>query len=221
MIHRVTATAGRLTIALIAAVAFTAGHAAPAVADDDAVLGSVTVTPTGGSVDGTPMLRSAVTTGACPAGYGANVLLRVGPPGGPYNNIVRPSSAGAYDRQPVTLSADRSMTAALGRAPADGDHRLVVECSGAGIGRHPSRFETRIVVSGDRWRVAPDGGSAIAPGWWLLGAVAVLAGVTTGLRLLRRGARQPRAAARTTRRPVPVGGGAADRPASRRDGGSS
>ncbi|WP_422772798.1 hypothetical protein ACN28C_07345 [Plantactinospora sp. WMMC1484] len=125
-------------------------------------LGALTVTPTSGTVDGSPMLASATTSTPCPAGYGAAALLRVGPPGGPYSNIARPAGAGGYDRAPVTMNPNRSMAMSQGRPPADGEYRIVVECVSETRGTHPGRFEAPIVVRGNTWRLG--GGTGDQPG---------------------------------------------------------
>lgn len=192
MTHRASGAASRAAAALLAVVALAVAAPAPAAADDPAVLGSVAISPTTGSVDSSPMLGSATTSAPCPTGHGSNALLRVGPPAGPYSNIVKPATAGGYDRQPVTLAADRSMTAGLGRAPADGPYRIVVQCSGTAVGRHPGRFETAIVVSGNTWQVAGAGGTRMP--WWPLAAllvVAVAGAVALLLRRTRRSATRP------------------------------
>ncbi|MEN3609113.1 hypothetical protein AAH979_06135 [Plantactinospora sp. ZYX-F-223] len=128
-----------------------------------AVLGTLTITPTSGSVGGNPMLVSATTSAPCPAGYGSAALLRVGPAGGPYSNIARPGGAGGYDRTPITMHPNRSMATSQGRPPGDGEYAIVVECVSDTLGTHPDRFESRIVVSGDTWRVRNGTGGRAAP----------------------------------------------------------
>ncbi|MFD0969084.1 hypothetical protein, partial [Plantactinospora endophytica] len=119
----------------------------------DAALGTLTVTPSSGTVDGNPMLASATTSAPCPARYGSAALLRVGPVGGPYSNIARPGGAGGYDTAPVTMNPNRSMAMSQGRPPVDGEYAIVVECVSDTLGTHPDRFEFRIVVTGGTWRV--------------------------------------------------------------------
>ncbi|GAA3729744.1 hypothetical protein GCM10022225_09100 [Plantactinospora mayteni] len=128
-----------------------------------AALGTLTITPTGGTVGGNPMLVSATTSAPCPARYGSAALLRVGPVGGPYSNIARPGGAGGYDTAPVTMNPNRSMVMSQGRPPGDGEYVIVVECVSDTLGTHPDRFESRIVVSGDSWRVRSGGAGQAAP----------------------------------------------------------
>jgi hypothetical protein len=160
-----------------------AGFAAPAPASaaDPPPLGTLTVVPGRGTVDAQPMLTSATTSSACPTGYAQNAQLRVGRPGGPYSNVVAPGRAGGYDRAAFTMGADRSMSTALGGAVADGPYLLVVECSGTGAGRHPSRFQARLDVTAGTWQVAAPGDRDGSRAWWwaaALVAVAAAAGVT-------------------------------------------
>jgi hypothetical protein len=140
-----------------------APQAAAAPARRAAALGTVAITPTSGAVDGNPMLNSATTSTPCPAGYGAGALLRVGPVGGPYSNIARPVTTGNYDKAPVTMNPNRSMTDSQGQQPGDGEYVIVVECISDTLGPHGNRFETPIVVSGNTWRVKGAAG-APAPG---------------------------------------------------------
>ncbi|MGI5149514.1 hypothetical protein ACQEVC_24750 [Plantactinospora sp. CA-294935] len=140
-----------------------ASGAAAVPARRGAALGTLTVTPTSGTVGGNPMLVSATTSAPCPARYGSAVLLRVGPAGGPYSNIARPGGAGGYDTAPVTMRPNRSMTMSQGRPPGDGEYVIVVECVSDTLGTHPDRFESRIVVSGDTWRVTSGAAGQAAP----------------------------------------------------------
>ncbi|MFK3981610.1 hypothetical protein ACI2K4_14675 [Micromonospora sp. NPDC050397] len=153
--------ATRRALALLSAVALAVGPAAPAAQAAplrrSAVIGQLTVTPSSGTVDGNPMLVSATTSAPCPARYGAAALLRVGPAGGPYSNIVRPGQAGDYDRAPFTLAANRSMTTSQGAAPRDGEYEIVVECVSADLGPHPDRFVAPIVVDGGSWALKQAG----------------------------------------------------------------
>ncbi|MDW5322229.1 hypothetical protein [Plantactinospora sp. KLBMP9567] len=128
-----------------------------------AALGTLTITPTSGTVGGNPMLVSAITSAPCPARYGSAALLRVGPVGGPYSNIARPGGAGSYDTAPVSMHPNRSMATSQGRPPGDGEYVIVVECVSDTLGTHPDRFEARIVVSGDTWRVRSGTGGRATP----------------------------------------------------------
>jgi hypothetical protein len=144
----------------IATVAMLAVGAAPAQA---APLGTITLTPTSGTVDTNPMLTSGTSSAACPTDYGQNAVLRVGPIGGPYNNLNRIGSAGNYDQAPFTLTTNRSLTAALGTTPAPGDYEIVIECSGVLTGTHPDRFITTITVTGNNWAVRTGPGPSSSP----------------------------------------------------------
>src|SRR5262245_30924421 len=115
-------------------------------------LGTVRLSASHGTVDRTPIFASATTSKPCPAGYGANALLRIGRPGGPFTNLAPPAS-GAFDRKPVTLRPNRSFATALGGLPAPGTWLVVVECYGFSLGRHPDRFATVLAVSAGAWRV--------------------------------------------------------------------
>lgn len=158
----------RRALALLSAVALAVGPAVPAAQAAPirraAAIGPLTITPTSGTVDGNPMLVSATTSAPCPARYGAAALLRVGPAGGPYSNIVRPGQTGGYDRAPFTLAANRSMTTSQGAPPADGEYEVVVECVSADLGPHPDRFVAPILVSGGSWRVREAAGRPAAQG---------------------------------------------------------
>jgi hypothetical protein len=138
--------------AVLAAAALSAGAlvgvAAPAQA---ASLGAITLSETSGSVDASPMFASGTTSAACPTGFGANVALRIGRAGGPFNNLRAPLGAGGYDTAPVTISPNRSFSTAVGGAPADGEWLVVVECFSTTEGQHPERFVTSITVSGSSW----------------------------------------------------------------------
>lgn len=134
--------------------------AAPANAPADR-LGPVELSADQGTGTQDPVFASATTAAPCPDGFGANALLRVGPPGGPYTNLARPLLAGGYDKQPVRAEPNRSFAVALGGAPpADGEWWVVVECFSELRGQHPQRFATSITVTGGRWHLTPGGGSA-------------------------------------------------------------
>ncbi len=130
-----------------------------------APLGMVKLSQSSGTVDATPIFRSASASAPCPAGFGRDALLRVGRPGGPFTNLARPLSAGGYDRAPVTATPNRSFVTALGGgAPIDGEWWVVVECYSQTEGMHPDRFVTPITVSGRQWRSGRPAGSASGPG---------------------------------------------------------
>ncbi len=151
-----------LTGLLLAVVA-----AGPAYAAD---LGTLTITPTSGSVgsgvgDATPMFTSATTSAACPTGYGTNAVAKVGPAGGPYQILNKIGGDNNYDAGPFSLGANRSMAKALGAVPANGNYEIVIQCSGEILGEHPSYFRAPITVNDGTWAVAsastqPPGGSS-------------------------------------------------------------
>lgn len=152
---RVSVTAA----AALAAVGLIVG--APTARAQNVSLGAVTLSPSSGAVDGTPSFETGTTTAPCPPGYGDNVQLRLGPPGGPYSNIARPAGGGGFDAAPVSLHPDRSFATALGAPPTDGEWWVVVECHSLTQGRHPDRFVTAITVAGGSWQVGA--GRAAAP----------------------------------------------------------
>lgn len=123
-------------------------------------LGTVSLSAKAGSVTADPIVASAVTSAACPRGYGENAALRVGRPGGPYSNLAPPAGAGGYDGARVTLRPNRSFAKALGATPQDGEWWVVVECYSLSQGRHPDRFATPIWVSSGTWQLSPPGGAA-------------------------------------------------------------
>ena len=139
------ASATAITTAAVIAFGATPAQAAP--------LGTIALNPTSGTVDANPMLVGGTSSAKCPAEYGQNAVLRVGPIGGPYNNLNRIGSDGNYDQAPFTLATNRSMTAALGAPPANGDYEIVIECSGVILGTHPDKFVTVITVNGSNWAV--------------------------------------------------------------------
>ncbi len=132
---------------------------APAQAAD---LGTLTVTPTTGSVTTNPMFTSVTTSSACPTGYGTNAVAKVGPLGGPYSLLNRIGSANNYAAAPFTLTSNRSMATALAHTPTAGAYEIVVVCTGEILGDNPNLFRIRIVVTGDTWAVG-SGGSAPGP----------------------------------------------------------
>ncbi|MFJ8579099.1 hypothetical protein [Micromonospora sp. NPDC093277] len=147
-----------LSLALAGGV--TAVTAAPALA---APLGTVALSSQSGNVTSTPIFTKATTSAPCPAGYGENAALRVGPPNGPFTNLVRPLTDGGYDTAKISFSPNRSFELALGRKPGDGVWWIVVECFSTTAGRHPERFVTPITVSGSSWRVGASGQPAQLP----------------------------------------------------------
>ncbi|MDG4795276.1 hypothetical protein [Micromonospora sp. WMMD1082] len=154
---RARATVTALFTATVSLVAPAPAGAAP--------LGSVRLPVTSGIVDATPIFASATTSAPCPAGFGRNAQLRVGPPGGPFSNLARPLTDGGYDRAPVTARPNRSFVTALGGAPVDGEWWVVVECLSETQGVHPERFVTPITVSGRQWRSGrPAGAAPATPG---------------------------------------------------------
>jgi hypothetical protein len=123
--------------------------------------GVVRLSQSSGSVDSTPMFASATAARPCPAGYGSDALLRVGPPEGPFTNLARPLVDGGYDTRGVTARPNRSFTTALGGAPpAAGQWWIVVECFSQVRGMHPDRFITPITVTGRTWRAGAGADSA-------------------------------------------------------------
>lgn len=152
-----------ITLSAVALSVFGSGLPATATALRPTSLGTLTLQPTSGAVDANPMLASATTSAPCPAGYGAGALLRVGRPGGPYSNIVRPGTAGNYDQEPFTMNSNRSMATSQGGRPTDGEYRIVVQCVSGTRGPYSERFETAIVVSGATWRVKPPAGASPRP----------------------------------------------------------
>jgi hypothetical protein len=145
------------SLSLAAAAAASVFPSGPAAA---AASGTVQLSQTSGTVDATPIFASATASGPCPAGYGTNALVRVGPPGGPFTNLAKPLSAGNYDKAPVSAAPNRSFTMALGGTPpSDGEWWVVVECFSRTEGMHPERFVTPITVSGRQWRAGKPAGS--------------------------------------------------------------
>ena len=144
----------RILALLAAIVAGAVAFAAPAFA---APLGTVAIGQPSGTVTDTPMFAMANTSGACPPGFGANALIRIGRPDGPFTNLARPMTAGGYDRVPVVARPDRSFETALGQRPGDGAWLVVVECFSPDAGRAAERFATAVTVTGTAWRVGgPD-----------------------------------------------------------------
>ncbi|MFU8870448.1 hypothetical protein [Micromonospora sp. SL4-19] len=147
-----TTLAAALTGLLLALVV----PAVPAYAAD---LGTLTITPTSGSVgsgagDATPMFTSAATSAPCPTGYGTNAVAKVGPVGGPYNNLNKIGSENNYDAGPFSLDTNRSMAKALGGVPANGNYEIVIQCSGEILGDNPNYFRAPITVRDGTWTVS-------------------------------------------------------------------
>ncbi|GIF64375.1 hypothetical protein Ais01nite_24100 [Asanoa ishikariensis] len=154
LIRRFSAAAGAVLALAVAVLVLPA----PAVA---APLGQVTLDRTAGSVDDNPIFSTAAASAPCPTGFGADAMVRIGPPGGPYANVAKPLTAGGYDRKAVSVKPNRSFVMALGNVkPADGEWQVVVECYSVTEGMHKERFVTPITVSGGRWRTGrPAGGN--------------------------------------------------------------
>ncbi|WP_327010360.1 WxL domain-containing protein [Dactylosporangium sp. NBC_01737] len=148
LLARVGAVAGAAVVSSVALV----GLAAPAHAAD---LGSITLTPTSGTVDANPMFTSVTTATACPTGYGTNVAVKIGRVGGPYNNLNTVYSDGGYDTAPLSLAANRSFTRANGNvAPAAGLYEVVIICTSETQGDLPDVFRSiNIEVTGANWAV--------------------------------------------------------------------
>ncbi|MFU8870445.1 Ig-like domain-containing protein [Micromonospora sp. SL4-19] len=149
---RMAALLGAAVLSSVAVV----GVSSPAFAAD---LGTLTITPTSGSVgsgvdDATPMFTSAATSAACPTGYGTNAVAKVGPVGGPYNNLNKIGSDNNYDAGPFSLGTNRSMARALGGVPANGNYEIVIQCSGEILGDNPNYFRAPIKVNNGTWTVA-------------------------------------------------------------------
>ncbi|MEV4626553.1 Ig-like domain repeat protein [Micromonospora sp. NPDC049523] len=146
LLGRTAALAGAVALSVVGLV----GVAAPAQA---AALGTLTLNPTTGDVAANPALLGATTSAACPAGFGDQAVLRFGPVGGQVANLNKIASIGNYDQAPFTLDANRSITTALGAAPANGEYLFVIECISGVNGPHPDRFETAVTVTGGAWKV--------------------------------------------------------------------
>lgn len=124
-------------------------------------LGGVKLSQSSGTVDATPIFASATASKPCPAGYGTDALVRIGPPGGPYSNVAKPLMAGGYDKKAVTAKPNRSFATALAGAPTEGEWWVVVECFSQDLGQHADRFITPITVTGRSWKVGqPASGAA-------------------------------------------------------------
>src|SRR5262245_477541 len=145
---RITSLRRMIVLATVATAA-AIGLAAPAQA---AALGTLTITPTSGTVTGNPMFTSATTSAACPATYGQNAALKVGR-NGVFNNLRPVSAGGGYDQAPFTLAPNRSFTTAIGATPGDGEWLVTIDCGSQTQGMHPDKFETVIEVSGANWSV--------------------------------------------------------------------
>ena len=170
-------------ITVVAAVVFgvITALAGPAAAAD---IGSVVLSHQSGSVSVSPMFASATTSVGCPAGFGNDISLRVGRPGGPFSNIAAPMSGGPFDQGPNIIRPNRSLEQAIGGPPAEGAWEVVVECFSQAQGRHPERMVTPITVTGDTWAVDVPGGDGRARERNSRGAlpwlIAIGAGVTIG-----------------------------------------
>ncbi|BCB84292.1 hypothetical protein [Phytohabitans suffuscus] len=155
---RVRATAATLSAAAVAALA-TVAFPTPASA---APLGTVRLSATKGTVDQTPIFDTASASKPCPTGFGSDAQVRIGPPGGPYQNVATPLRDGGYDTKAVSVQPNRSFSRAIGGAPADGEWWVVVECYSLTRGQHPDRFITPLTVTGREWKVGqPAGGASL------------------------------------------------------------
>ncbi|GIJ54209.1 Ig-like domain repeat protein [Virgisporangium aurantiacum] len=148
----VTVAAGAIVAAGALVVVATPAQAAP--------LGTVNLSQQSGTVTATPIFASATTSVACPATFGEEAALRIGPANtGPFTNLAPSLGGGGYDQSPVTVNPNRSFQTALGQAPADGEWWVVVECFSLTAGRHPDRFVTPIFVQGGTWTTTPPAGA--------------------------------------------------------------
>lgn len=155
---RVRATFAALSALAVSTLAVVATPA-PASA---APLGAVKLSATKGTVDQTPIFATASTSKPCPQGYGQDAAVRIGPPGGPYQNVATPLRAGGYDKKAVSAKPNRSFARAIGGVPASGEWWVVVECWSLTMGRHPQLFITPLTVSGREWKVGqPVGGASL------------------------------------------------------------
>ncbi|GLZ75712.1 hypothetical protein Afil01_05190 [Actinorhabdospora filicis] len=150
-------------LALVAGVLFVFGTE-PAQA---APLGTITLSPAGGSVGAdtptTAFVTTATTSKACPTGYGANASLRVRAAGAAAGNAFGPvKGAGGYDTSPVAFSGGDirfSLARALSGnvtpvpAPAAGDYEIYAECFSQEAGKHADVFSVTITVTGTAWQV--------------------------------------------------------------------
>ncbi|GAA4152383.1 hypothetical protein GCM10022251_20480 [Phytohabitans flavus] len=153
----------RPTLAALSAVAVSALAAvafpAPASA---APLGTVKLSQAKGTVDQTPIFGTASTSKPCPDGFGSDAAVRIGPPGGPYQNVATPLREGGYDKKAVSAKPNRSFSRAIGGAPANGEWWVVVECWSLTLGRHPELFITPLTVTGRDWKMGqPAGGASL------------------------------------------------------------
>lgn len=151
MSRRLLTRAATLAASTVVAAGVLVGVSTPASA---APLGTVNLSATSGTVTANPMFASATTSAPCPATFGEEAALRIGPAEtGPFTNLAPSVGGGGFDTAPVTISPNRSFQTALGSAPADGRWWIVVECFSLTAGRNPNRFITEILVSGANWRV--------------------------------------------------------------------
>ncbi|MDQ7903025.1 Ig-like domain repeat protein [Phytohabitans sp. ZYX-F-186] len=151
MSKRMFARAGALLGAAVMSAGVLVAVASPAQA---ASLGGIDITPANGTVDASPMFTSATSSAPCPSTFGENAGLRVGPVGGPYQNLGRPLGGGGYDQAPVTIAPNRSLAQALGvTTVTPGSYLIIIECFSLTAGRHADEFQLPIVVEGTNWRV--------------------------------------------------------------------
>ena len=148
----VTRARARLAALSAVAVAALSVLAIPAPAGA-APLGSVRLSQSSGTVDQNPIFGSASASKPCPAGFGSDAMVRVGPPGGPYSNVAKPLTDGGYDKKAVSVKPNRSFSTALAGAPAGGEWWVVVECYSLTLGMYEERFVTPITVNGRAWKL--------------------------------------------------------------------
>jgi Bacterial Ig-like domain (group 3) len=148
MSKRMFARAGALLGAAVLSAGVLVAVASPAQA---ASLGTITISETSGTVDANPMFVSGTSAAPCPTGFGENAGLRVGPVGGPYQNLARALGGGGFDQAPVTIQPNRSLATALGATPAAGNYLIIIECFSLTAGRHPDEFQLPITVTGNTW----------------------------------------------------------------------
>ncbi|WP_327010358.1 LPXTG cell wall anchor domain-containing protein [Dactylosporangium sp. NBC_01737] len=133
----------------------------------------ITLVPTSGTVEQTPMFTAITTAEPCPTGYGTNVAAKIGKVGGPYNNLNTVYSDGGYDTAPLSLAANRSFTRANGNvAPPAGRYEVVIICTSETQGDLTGLFRSQqIEVTGTGWQVVGGGGGP--------GPIPTIAGPTT------------------------------------------
>lgn len=139
-----------------------------------ASLGTITLTPSAGSVTDDPFVTGLTTTQACPTGYGDVVTVRVRASGSTAsgNALGRSQSAGGYDTAVLSLvgTADSAATSAVsisllqalgGSSIAEGNYEIYISCTEMQVAgeEYADHFSTTITVTGTTWQVASDGGT--------------------------------------------------------------